>query len=97
MDESITFAHAAWTQTEHGAALHETTAMNVLVKKKYHETSDIFSSELVDAEGGVLDGIPDHSDTYRMPEERASNDQFLPCGSRARSSRLVLISEECMQ
>ncbi|GAP36670.1 PDR/VanB family oxidoreductase [Piscinibacter sakaiensis] len=39
---------------------------------------------------GVLDGEPDHRDSYLTPEEQAANDQFTPCCSRARSPRLVL-------
>ena len=39
---------------------------------------------------GVLEGDIDHRDLYLMEEERAKNDQFLPCCSRAKSSRLVL-------
>ena len=39
---------------------------------------------------GVLDGIPDHRDTYLTDEERAANDQVLTCCSRARSPVLVL-------
>jgi vanillate O-demethylase ferredoxin subunit len=38
----------------------------------------------------VIDGVPEHRDMYLTPEERAANDQFLPCCSRARSARLVL-------
>lgn len=38
----------------------------------------------------VLQGEPDHRDMYFTPEEKASNDQFLPCCSRAKSPRLVL-------
>lgn len=38
----------------------------------------------------VLEGIPDHRDMYFTEAERAANDQFLPCCSRARSPRLVL-------
>ena len=38
----------------------------------------------------VLDGVPDHRDSYLTPEERAANDQMLLCCSRARSARLVL-------
>jgi len=38
----------------------------------------------------VLDGEPDHRDLYLTDEERAANDQFLPCCSRAKSSKLVL-------
>jgi vanillate O-demethylase ferredoxin subunit len=38
----------------------------------------------------VLEGTPDHKDSYLTPEERAANDQFLPCCSRAQSSQLVL-------
>lgn len=39
---------------------------------------------------GVNSGVPDHRDQFLTPEERAANDQFLPCCSRARSPRLVL-------
>ncbi|MBT9552951.1 MAG: oxidoreductase [Hydrogenophaga sp.] len=39
---------------------------------------------------GVKAGTPDHRDQYLTPEERAANNQFLPCCSRASSARLVL-------
>jgi vanillate O-demethylase ferredoxin subunit len=38
----------------------------------------------------VLDGVPDHKDSYLTPEEQAANDQFLPCCSRSRTPMLVL-------
>ncbi|MCC8396161.1 PDR/VanB family oxidoreductase [Paraburkholderia sp. MMS20-SJTR3] len=38
----------------------------------------------------VLEGEPDHLDSYLTDEERAANDQFLPCCSRAKSQVLVL-------
>jgi vanillate O-demethylase ferredoxin subunit len=38
----------------------------------------------------VLEGEPDHRDLYLTDEERAANDQFLPCCSRAKSALLVL-------
>ena len=38
----------------------------------------------------VLSGEPEHRDAYLTDEERASNDQFLPCCSRSRSPLLVL-------
>jgi vanillate O-demethylase ferredoxin subunit len=38
----------------------------------------------------ILSGIPDHRDSYLTEEERAANDQFLPCCSRAKSPLLVL-------
>ncbi|RJF96926.1 oxidoreductase [Noviherbaspirillum cavernae] len=38
----------------------------------------------------VLDGVPDHRDLYFTDEEKAKNDQFTPCCSRARSRTLVL-------
>lgn len=39
---------------------------------------------------GVQSGMPDHRDQYLTDDERAANDQFLPCCSRALSPRLVL-------
>jgi vanillate monooxygenase ferredoxin subunit len=39
---------------------------------------------------GVKSGVPDHRDQYLTPEERAANNQFMPCCSRASSPRLVL-------
>ena len=39
---------------------------------------------------GVLEGVPDHRDSYLTPEEQAAGDQFLPCCSRSRSPRLLL-------
>ncbi|MBN3851136.1 MULTISPECIES: PDR/VanB family oxidoreductase [Burkholderiaceae] len=38
----------------------------------------------------VLDGIPEHRDAYLMENEKAVNDQILPCCSRAVSDVLVL-------
>jgi vanillate O-demethylase ferredoxin subunit len=38
----------------------------------------------------VLAGEPDHRDVYLTDEERAANDQFLPCCSRSKSPLLVL-------
>lgn len=38
----------------------------------------------------VLDGTPDHRDLYFTDEEKAANDQFTPCCSRAKSGLLVL-------
>lgn len=38
----------------------------------------------------VLEGVPDHKDSYLTPEEQAANDQFLPCCSRSKTPRLVL-------
>ncbi|WP_407655808.1 PDR/VanB family oxidoreductase [Azohydromonas lata] len=38
----------------------------------------------------VLEGTPDHRDVYFTDEERARNDQFTPCCSRACSTRLLL-------
>jgi vanillate O-demethylase ferredoxin subunit len=39
---------------------------------------------------GVLEGVPDHRDLFLSAVERAANDQFLPCCSRAKSQLLVL-------
>ena len=39
---------------------------------------------------GVKSGVPDHRDQYLTPEERAANNQFLPCCSRASGPRLLL-------
>ena len=38
----------------------------------------------------IIEGTPDHRDSYLTDEERAANDQFTPCCSRACSPRLVL-------
>jgi vanillate O-demethylase ferredoxin subunit len=38
----------------------------------------------------VLDGTPDHRDMYFSDEERARNDRFTPCCSRARTRLLIL-------
>ncbi len=38
----------------------------------------------------VKAGTPEHRDQYLTAEERAANDQFLPCCSRACSARLLL-------
>jgi len=38
----------------------------------------------------LLAGEPDHRDLYLTEEEKAANDQFLPCCSRSRSPVLVL-------
>lgn len=38
----------------------------------------------------VIEGIPDHRDTFLTEDERAANDQFTPCCSRALTPLLVL-------
>jgi vanillate O-demethylase ferredoxin subunit len=38
----------------------------------------------------VIDGDPDHRDSYLTDAERARNDQFTPCCSRAKAGPLVL-------
>ncbi|HWW26657.1 MAG TPA: 2Fe-2S iron-sulfur cluster binding domain-containing protein, partial [Caulobacter sp.] len=38
----------------------------------------------------VIEGQPDHRDAFQTEDERAANDQFTPCCSRARTPRLVL-------
>ena len=39
---------------------------------------------------GVLEGTPEHWDSYLTPEEQASNKLFTPCCSRSESPLLVL-------
>jgi ferredoxin-NADP reductase len=41
-------------------------------------------------ETGVVDGEPDHRDSFLTEEEREGNDTMMVCCSRARSDRLVL-------
>ena len=38
----------------------------------------------------VLDGVPEHRDSFLTDQQRAMNNQFTPCCSRARTPRLVL-------
>ena len=38
----------------------------------------------------VLEGTPEHWDSYLTPEEQAANDQFTPCCSRSETALLVL-------
>lgn len=38
----------------------------------------------------ILDGTPEHRDSFFTDAQRALNDQFTPCCSRARSPRLIL-------
>ncbi|KQP23464.1 PDR/VanB family oxidoreductase [Pseudorhodoferax sp. Leaf267] len=38
----------------------------------------------------VLEGIPEHRDSYFTDEEHAKGDQFTPCCSRSKTDRLVL-------
>lgn len=39
---------------------------------------------------GVLDGVPDHRDQFMTDAEKARNNCFTPCCSRAKTARLVL-------
>ncbi|MDN5842680.1 MAG: PDR/VanB family oxidoreductase [Alcaligenaceae bacterium] len=39
---------------------------------------------------GVVEGVPDHRDSYLTDEEHAANDQFTPCCSRSKSPMLVI-------
>ncbi|MDQ0674709.1 ferredoxin-NADP reductase [Pseudarthrobacter siccitolerans] len=41
-------------------------------------------------ETGLLEGIPDHRDSYLTPEEKSSNEIIMLCCSRSCSKRLVL-------
>jgi len=41
-------------------------------------------------ETAVLDGVPDHRDSFLQPEERSDNATMMICCSRARSERIVL-------
>ena len=38
----------------------------------------------------VLQGEPDHRDSYFSEEEKAQNNQIMPCCSRSKTSELVL-------
>ncbi len=38
----------------------------------------------------VLEGTPEHWDSYLTPEEQAANNQFTPCCSRSETPLLVL-------
>ena len=38
----------------------------------------------------VIDGEPDHQDYFQTEAEKATNNRFTPCCSRAKSRRLVL-------
>ena len=38
----------------------------------------------------VLDGVPEHRDSFLSDAEKAANDRFLPCCSRARSAHLLI-------
>jgi vanillate O-demethylase ferredoxin subunit len=38
----------------------------------------------------LLEGVPDHRDLFFTDEEKAANDQFTPCCSRAKTPLLVL-------
>jgi vanillate O-demethylase ferredoxin subunit len=38
----------------------------------------------------ILDGVPDHRDSFLSDEAKAANDCFTPCCSRAKSARLVV-------
>jgi len=38
----------------------------------------------------VLEGEPDHRDSYLTEAEQAAGDQFMPCCSRSRTDLLVL-------
>ncbi len=38
----------------------------------------------------VIEGVPDHRDNYLTEDEKATNDQILPCCSRSKTAMLVL-------
>lgn len=38
----------------------------------------------------VIEGQPDHWDSYLTPEEQEAGDQMMPCCSRSKTARLVL-------
>ncbi len=39
---------------------------------------------------GVVEGVPDHRDSYLTDDEHAANDQFTPCCSRSKTPMLVI-------
>lgn len=39
---------------------------------------------------GVVEGLPDHRDSYLTDDEHAANDQFTPCVSRSKTPLLVI-------
>lgn len=41
----------------------------------------------------VLAGTPDHRDQFLTTAERARNDHFMPCCSRAKTARLLISCE----
>ncbi len=67
-------------------------------KSVVHALADAGVEVLVSCEQGVcgtcltrvLEGEPEHRDSYLTPEEQAANDQFTPCCSRSKSPILVL-------
>jgi len=89
MRESTAFEDVACTQAEHGAALHESTVMNVLVKQKHYETSDICSFELVDPDGGPLPAFTagSHIDIH-MPGGLVR--QYSLCNNPSETHRYVI-------
>lgn len=81
-------------QIGHGGAIHAVPAGRSVVQVLAEHGIEI----QVSCEQGVcgtcltrvLDGTPDHRDVYLTDQEKAANDYFTPCCSRARSGRLVL-------
>ena len=56
-----------------------------LLRLSPHERKDQYFHHI-----RVLDGEIDHRDQYFTDEEKAANDQFMPCCSRAKGKLLVL-------
>lgn len=76
-----------------GQVLHvpaDMTALDVLRESGYDVPSSCEQGVCGTCLLPVLDGIPDHHDTYLLPEEREINDQFTACCSRAKSPKLLI-------
>ena len=69
-------------------ALHDQYQRTLTKQRHIDEFS--YAAQSWPHERRVIDGEPDHRDQYLTDDERARNDQFTPCCSRARGAMLAL-------
>ena len=68
----------------------EKTAVQVLAEAGYHIPVSCEQGVCGTCVTKVVEGIPEHRDSFLLDDEKSSNSLFMPCCSRARSDVLVL-------
>lgn len=66
------------------------TVVEALIGAGIHVPTSCKEGTCGTCETVVLDGVPDHRDSFFSPQERESNEVMTPCCSRSHTSQIVL-------